>query len=124
MTCSVRRHRPGTRVWLWEILPEGARDARMIETRDCSDRRIAWRLRRGADSAWCVVRAVGDRVELHITMAHDVVMSQSCSGPAQASVTASLWRAALIERGWVDANAPVSLKPKVDRRSRLKTQSA
>jgi len=91
---------------------------------DSSDRRLAWRLRRGADSAWCIVRTVGDRVELHITMAHGVVMSQRCNDSTQASATSNLWRAALIERGWIDADPPVLLKPKADRRTRLNTHLA
>jgi len=95
-----------------------------VENHDASDRRLAWRLRRGADSAWCIVRTLGDRVELHITMAHDVVMSQRCNDSAQASATSNSWRAALLERGWVDANSPVALKPKVDRRIRLNTHLA
>ena len=123
-TCSVRRHEPGTRVWLWELLPDTSREAPVVETGDSSDRRLLWRLRRGADSAWCIVRTTGDRVELHITMAHDVVMSQRCNNPAQASATSNSWRAALIERGWVDATTPVALEPKVDRRTGLNIHSA
>jgi len=123
-TCSVKRHEVGTRVWLWELLPDSSRHLPLNERRGPSDRQVAWRLRRGADSAWCILRAVGDRVELHITMAHDVVMSQHCSSPEHASATSDLWRAALIERGWVDANAPVALKPKPDRRVDWDTQFA
>jgi hypothetical protein len=122
--CSVKRHEVGTRVWLWELLPNSSRHMPLNECRAPSDRQVAWRLRRGADSAWCILRAVGDRVDLHITMAHDVVMSQHCSGLEHAIATSSLWRTALIERGWVDANSPVALKPKTDRRMKLDTQSA
>lgn len=122
--CSVRRHEPGTRVWLWELLPDSTRDAPAAECDDSPDRRVAWQLRRGGDSAWCIVRTLGDRVELHIAMAHDVVMSQRCSNATQASATSNLWRAAMVERGWVDANAPVTLKPKVDRRTGSNRHSA
>jgi len=57
-------------------------------------------------------------------MTDDVVMSQHCSGPEQATATSTLWRRALIERGWVDANPRVTLKPKPDRRIHVNAQSA
>jgi hypothetical protein len=62
-------------------------------------------------------------VDLHITMTDDVVMSQHCSGPEHATATSNLWRTALIERGWVDANSQV-LTPRSDRRIQLNMQSA
>jgi len=124
--CTVRRHEVGTRVWLWELLPDSSRRLRAGwpaagsvlagESGEPSDRQVVWRLRRGNDLAWCVLQPVGDRVELHITMAHDVVMSQRCNGLAQASATSTLWRSALVERGWVDAHVP-AVKPKPDRRA-------
>lgn len=122
--CSVKRHEVGTRAWLWELLPNGSRHMSLNESRASSDRQVAWRLRRGDDSAWCVLRPVGDRVDLHITMTDDVVMSQHCSGPDHATATSNLWRTALIERGWVDANPRVTLKPKPDRRIHVNAQSA
>ena len=133
-TCTVRRHEAGTRVWLWELLPDRSRQKPANDTllsrsgfpvppTEASDRQVVWRLRRGNDLAWCILQPVGDRVELHITMAHDVVMSQRCNGPEQASATSTLWRSALVERGWVDAHVP-AVKPKPDRRSTLDARSA
>ena len=77
---------------------------------------IACRLRRDTDSARCVVCTVGDRVELRITMTHDVVMTQQCTGPAHASAIAQAWWSALIERGWVEGESIPTLRAKADRR--------
>lgn len=77
---------------------------------------VAWRLRRDTDSARCVVCTVGDRVELHITMTQDVVMSQQCTGPAHASAIAYAWWSALIDRGWVEGESNPTLRAKADRR--------
>lgn len=82
--------------------------------------RVAWMLRRHHESARCVVCTVGDRVELHITMTHDVVMTQQCSGPDQAAAISNAWWMALLKRGWIDATSEVTLEPKVDRRSSRK----
>ena len=74
-----------------------------------------WHLQRNDASARCVLRNIGDRLELHIAMTDDVVLSQQCAGPEQASAISARWRTALVERGWVEA-APIALKPKEDRR--------
>jgi hypothetical protein len=79
--------------------------------------RLAWRLQRGADAARCVICTVSDRVELHITMTRDLVMSQQCKGPDQASAISSAWWSALIDRGWIEAESHWILRPKTDRRS-------
>ena len=79
--------------------------------------RVAWMLRRHHESARCVVCTIGDRVELHITMTHDVVMTQQCSGPEQAAAISNAWWVALMKRGWIDATSEVVLEPKADRRS-------
>jgi hypothetical protein len=63
-----------------------------------------------------VLRAIGDRVELHITMTHEVVMSQQCGGPEQAYVVSKTWLSALIDRGWIEDPASVTLRPRDDRR--------
>jgi len=76
-----------------------------------------WQLRRRDAFARCILRNIGDRVELHIAMSHDVVMSQQCAGPEQASAIARAWRAALIERGWVETDSTVLVRPKRDRRA-------
>ena len=78
--------------------------------------RTRWTLHRRADSARCVLCAIGDRVELQITMAHEVVMSQQCSGPDEAAAISSAWWLALVNRGWVDHTAGVIVRPKPDRR--------
>ena len=77
----------------------------------------AWQLRHRDAFARCILRSIGDRVELHIAMSHDVVMSQQCAGPEQASAIARAWRAALIERGWEETDATVIVRPKRDRRA-------
>jgi hypothetical protein len=77
-----------------------------------AESRIAWTLHRSQDSARCVLRAVGDRVQLHITMTHEVVMSQQCSGPDQAAAISSAWWLALVNRGWIGDRATVTIKAK------------
>jgi hypothetical protein len=77
----------------------------------------SWRLQRAGHSAQCLLRTVGDRVELHITMTHDVVMSQQCSGPEEALAISRVWWSALVDRGWVEHGSHVSLRAKPDRRS-------
>jgi hypothetical protein len=84
---------------------------------DLSSARVSWRLRRADDSAQCLLRTVGDRVDLHITMTHDVVMSQQCSGPGQALAMSRVWWSALVDRGWVEYQSDVTLRAKRDRRS-------
>jgi hypothetical protein len=84
---------------------------------DLSDTLTSWRLQRADNSAHCLLRTVGDRVELHITMAHDVVMSQQCSGPDQALAVSRAWWSALVDRGWVERHAEVTLRAKRDRRA-------
>jgi len=76
-----------------------------------------WRLRRAGHSAHCLLRTVGDRVELHITMTHDVVMSQQCSGPEEALALSRVWWSALVDRGWVEHGSHVSVRARRDRRS-------
>jgi len=73
-------------------------------------------LRRSGDSARCVLRAIGDRVELHITMTDEVVMSQQCGSPEQADVVSRAWWSSLIDRGWIEEPSSVMLRPKDDRR--------
>jgi hypothetical protein len=78
---------------------------------------VAWTLQREGDFARCLLGVVGDRVELHIAMTHDVVMSQRCNSPEQASAISGAWRNALVSRGWLTDEAIVTVKPKSDRRS-------
>jgi hypothetical protein len=82
--------------------------------------RIAWTLYRAQDVAQCLLSAVGDRIELHITMTLDVVMSQQCSGPEQAAAVSSAWRLALVNRGWVDGRI-ATVRAKLDRRASERT---
>ena len=77
---------------------------------------VSWTLRRAGDSARCVLRTIGDRVELHITMTDEVVMSQQCGGPEQAYAVSRSWWSALIDRGWIEEPSSVMLRPKDDRR--------
>ena len=79
--------------------------------------RIAWTLRRRQESARCVLSAIGDRVELRITMTRDVVMSQQCSGPDHATALANTWWMALVSRGWIEDDAEVLIMRKGDRRT-------
>lgn len=78
---------------------------------------VSWRLQRAGDRAQCLLQTVGDRVELHIRMTHDVVMSQQCSGPEQALAISRLWWSALVDRGWVEHGSHVTVRAKRDRRS-------
>jgi hypothetical protein len=87
------------------------------ERRDTSNARIAWQLRRDDASARCLLLSSDDRVELHITITHDVVMSQQCSGREQAEAVSSAWWSALVERGWSDTTSRVTVIPKRDRRA-------
>jgi hypothetical protein len=77
----------------------------------------SWTLQRAGHSAQCLLRTVGDRVELHITMTHDVVMSQQCSGPEEALAISRVWWSALVDRGWVEHGSHITLRAKRDRRS-------
>jgi hypothetical protein len=79
---------------------------------DMMQTRITWTLHRSRDSARCVLQALGDRVELHITMTHDVVMSQQCSGLDQAMAVSHAWWRALVNRGWISDQGRVSVRPK------------
>jgi hypothetical protein len=94
------------------VTPSSARSSAAIESH------VSWRLQRAGDSAQCCLRTVGDRVELHITMTHDVVMSQQCRGPEEVSAISHAWWSALVERGWVEHESHVTLRAKRDRRSR------
>lgn len=102
--CPFERHDVGVRLWLWEMLPE---------PRTAS----AWKFEQSGESAHCVLRAVGDRVELHISMSDEVVMSQQCRDREEASAVARAWWSALMNRGWVEQAPDVTLRPKPDRRS-------
>jgi len=64
---------------------------------------------------------VGDRIELHISMTRDVVMSQQCNGPDQAAAISNAWWLALINRGWIEDHADVTIKAKPDRRASERT---
>lgn len=81
------------------------------------DSHVSWRLQRVGDSAQCFLRTVGDRVELHITMTHHIVMSQQCSGPEEVSAISHAWWSALVDRGWFERPSHVTLRAKRDRRS-------
>jgi hypothetical protein len=61
---------------------------------------IAWTLHKGHDSAQCVLCPLGDRIELHIRMKEEVIVSQHCRGPEQAAFVSNAWFGALITRGW------------------------
>jgi hypothetical protein len=95
--------------------------ARSRATKTDPSRRTAWALRRSQDAARCVLCTVGDRIELHISMTHDVVMSQQCIGPDQAAAISNAWRVALINRGWIEEHADVTIKAKPDRRASERT---
>lgn len=73
---------------------------------------------RGRCNGRGISRVVGDRVELHISMIHDVVMSQRCNSPEQASAISGAWRNALVSRGWLPArrSSPSSRSPAADPR--------
>jgi hypothetical protein len=81
------------------------------------DSQVSWRLQRAGGSAQCLLHTVRHRVELHITMTHHVVMSQQCTGPQEASALFNAWWSALVDRGWVEHESRVTLRPKRDRRS-------
>jgi hypothetical protein len=85
---------------------------------------IAWEMRRDGELAQCILRTLRDRVELHMWMTHDVVMSQSYSGPEQASAISAAWRRALTHRGWIEAESPVTVRLKPDRRRRQARQNS
>ena len=72
---------------------------------------VTWTLRNGVDSARCALYEVGDRVDLHIQMTDEVVISQRCPDPQQARALSEAWRAAFLSRGW-------SEEPKVNARTR------
>ena len=78
---------------------------------------VAWTLQRDGDAARCVLGAVGDRVELHISMSHDVVLSERCSSPEQAAAVSDAWWMALVNRGWLTVGGSVDITPNLDRRS-------
>ena len=67
---------------------------------DSPDAAVAWTLRKGGDSAQCILCPIGDRVELHIKMKEEVIVSQHCRGPVQAAFVSNSWLAALTTRGW------------------------
>ena len=77
----------------------------------------SWQLQRSGESAHCVLRAVGDTVELHIAMSDEVVMSQQCRDREEASAVAHAWWSALLDRGWVEHASDVTLRAKPDRRA-------
>ena len=77
----------------------------------------SWRLQRSGDSAHCVLRALGDRVELHIAMSDEVVMSQQCRDREEASAVAHAWWSALLDRGWVEQASDVTVRAKRERRA-------
>lgn len=81
------------------------------------DNQVSWRLQRPGGSAQCLLHTARHRVELHITMAHHVVMSQQCTGLQEASALSNAWWSALVNRGWVEHESRVTLRPKRDRRS-------
>ena len=84
---------------------------------DLIDSQVSWRLQRAGGSAQCLLYSAGPRVELHITMTYHVVMSQPCTGPQEASAISNAWWSALVDRGWVEHESRVTLRPKRDRRS-------
>lgn len=67
---------------------------------DSANAAVAWTLRRRGDSARCILCSIGDRVELHITMREEVLVSQQCRGAEQAAFVSNTWLAALLTRGW------------------------
>jgi hypothetical protein len=96
----------------------GARHSSM----NASNILVAWTLERDGDSARCVLGSVGDRVELHISMSHDVVLSQRCGSPEQAAAVSDAWWMALVSRGWLAVGTSVAIKPKLDRRQPVQRQ--
>lgn len=66
---------------------------------------VVWTLWKAGQPAQCIVCPVGDRVELHITMTEEVVVSQQCRGPEQAAFLSNTWLEALKSRGWRDATS-------------------
>jgi hypothetical protein len=73
---------------------------RSQSSRQSPDAIVAWTLRKAEHRAECVLRSVGDRIELHIRMQEDVLVSQHCRGPEQAEFVSNTWFAALTARGW------------------------
>ncbi len=63
---------------------------------------VVWTLHRASDLAQCLLCPVGDRIEFHIRMTDEIVVSQHCSGPEHALFVANVWWSALIARGWTD----------------------
>jgi hypothetical protein len=61
---------------------------------------VAWTLRKSPHWAQCVLYSIGDRVELHIRMTEEVIVSQYCRGSEHAAFVADVWFGALIARGW------------------------
>jgi hypothetical protein len=64
------------------------------------DATVAWTLRKGDDCAQCVLCPLGDRIELHIRMKEEILVSQHCRGPEHATFVSHTWFAALRTRGW------------------------
>jgi len=67
---------------------------------DSPEAAVAWTLRKGDESAQCILCPVGDRVELQITMQEELLISRQCRGPEQAASVSKNWLAALTTRGW------------------------
>jgi hypothetical protein len=61
---------------------------------------VVWTLRRATDLAQCLLYTLGDRIEFHIRMTDEIVVSQHCSGLEHAQFVANLWWSALVARGW------------------------
>jgi len=61
---------------------------------------VAWTLRKGDDSAQCVLCPADSGIDLHIRMNDAVIVSQRSRGPEQAAFVSDTWYAALTSRGW------------------------
>jgi hypothetical protein len=82
------------------ITPGDVGTTELAASLDSPDAAVAWTLRKGGDSTQCVLCPIGDRVELHIQMKDEVIVSQHCRGPDQAAFVSNIWLAALTTRGW------------------------
>jgi hypothetical protein len=69
------------------------------------DALVVWTLCKAGHLAHCIVCPVGDRVELHITMTEQVIVSQQCRGQEQAAFVSNTWLEALRSRGWREGAA-------------------
>jgi hypothetical protein len=65
-----------------------------------ADAVIVWTLWKAGRPAQCIICPVGDRVELHITMTEEVVVSQQCRGQEHVDFLSNTWLEALKSRGW------------------------